>query len=88
MTMPPMSSARAMTWMLWRFFSLHLCSASAGAEVTAKAMRVREMGWVSQVRSPFSPLGKVRMKPTMRLRNRRQSATMAPSWMTMVYIFQ
>jgi hypothetical protein len=28
------------------------------------------------------------MKSTMRARKRRQSAMMAPSWMTMVYIFQ
>ncbi len=48
MTMPPMSSARAIALRLPRFFSLHLCSSRAGAEVKAKAMRVREMGWLSQ----------------------------------------
>ena len=54
-TMPPMSSARAIAFRLPRFFSLHLCSSSAGAEVQAKAIRVSEMGWVSQLRSPFRP---------------------------------
>ena len=71
-----------------RFFSLHLRSSSAGTEVQAKAMSVSEMGCVSQLRSPFSPLGKVRRKLTIRSRNSRQSARMAPTWMTIVYIFQ
>ena len=76
---PPMSSAQAITFRLPRFFSLHLCSSSAGADVHAKAINVSEMGWFSQMRSPFSPLGKVRMKSTIRLRNSSSSARIAPS---------
>ena len=35
----------AMALRLPRFFSLHLRSNSAGTEVQAKAISVREMGW-------------------------------------------
>ena len=86
--MPPISMAQAITARLPRCLSLHLCSSSEGTEVTAKAISVSEMGCVSQVRVPFSPLGKVRMKPTMRPRNSRTSAAIAPNWITIVYIFQ
>ena len=88
MTMPPTSSAIAMAFRLPRFFSLHLRSSRANTEVTAKATSVSEMGCVSQLRSPFSPLGKVRMKFTIRSVNKKQSARMAPTWMTMVYMSQ
>ena len=77
--MPPISSASAITFRLPRFFSLHLCNSSAGAEVKAKAISVSEMGWLSQVRSRFSPWGKVRMKSTMRLRKSSISARIAPN---------
>ena len=71
-----------------RFFSLHLRSARARTEVQAKATSMSEMGWLNQLRSPFSPLGKVRIKLTIRSRNKRHRAKMAPTWMTMVYICQ
>ena len=44
MMMPPRSRAHAITVMLPRFRSLHLCNGKASADVHAKAMRVREMG--------------------------------------------
>jgi len=46
------------------------CAAAALApSVNAKAISVSEMGWFSRCGRPFSPLGKVRMKSTIRLRN-------------------
>ena len=77
-----------MTFRLPRFFSLHLCSSRAGAEVNTNATKVKEIGWFHQVRSLFSPVGKVRMKSTIRLRNSSISAKIAPNWITIVYIFQ
>jgi len=44
-----------MAVMLLRCWSLHLCRSKDGTEVKPKAMSVSEMGWVSQLRSPFSP---------------------------------
>ena len=60
MTMPPISRASAMTRRLSRFFPMVFASSHDGIAVTTKAMRVSEMGWVQIVRSPLSPLGKVR----------------------------
>jgi hypothetical protein len=88
MTTPPASRASAIALRLPRFFSLHLCSSSAGTEVQTKAASVIAIGWFHHALLPSSPRGKVRMKPTMRSRNSRQRARMAPAWITMVYMAQ
>jgi len=67
-------------------FLLHLCSSRAGTEVQGKRDQRGEMGCVSQLRSPFSPLERSQ-ELTIRSRTGAEPR-MAPTWMTMVYIFQ
>ena len=88
MATPPMSSASAITVMLSRFLPITLVSRNDGNAVTTNAIITRLSGCVSTVRSPFSPWGKVLTNFAIRSRKKTGSARIAPSWMTMVYIFQ
>ena len=88
MTIPPMMRDEAMTRRFSRCSPMMGMRASEGIAVQTKATRVRVRGWLRAVCLPSSPLGKVRTNSMMRPAKRRVRARMAPSWMTMVYIFQ
>ena len=77
-----------MTWRFSRFLPINFVSRKAGIAVTMNAIKTRLRGWVSTVRSPRSPRGKVRRNFRMRRQKNAVRARIAPSWMTMLYIFQ
>src|SRR5208282_1024648 len=68
MMTPPISNDQPMMVRLSKCFPITLVSRNDGIAVTTKATVTNPRGWVSGVRSPRSPRGKVDRKVAMRLR--------------------
>ncbi len=71
-----------------KFLPISLVNRKEGSAVITKATAVNPRGCVSGVRSPASPRGNVDRNPAMRRKKYTGKQAMAPSWMTMEYIFQ
>src|SRR6266571_534544 len=88
MTIPPTMSAIAITCKLSKFLPISLVSKNEGTAVHTKATAVNVRGWFQTARRPSRPVGKVERKVFSRERKYKGKQRMAPSWMTMEYIFQ